>query len=460
MPVCENAKLRAATVARRARLPPDGPEVATIAPGTVLMNKSILCIAFHFPPVATSSGMQRALKFVRYLREDGWRPVVLTVHPRAYSRQNPSQLGEIPEDVPVCRAFGLDATRHLSIRRRYLGLLAMPDPWISWFLGAVPAGLSLIRRYKPAIIWSTFPVTTATLVGLALARASGLPWVVDFRDPMTMEGYPADPRRWRITRWLERQAVARAARCIFTAEHTRQMYVDRYPHLAGRSVVIPNGYDETNFPEHTGSAPFQSGRPLRLVHSGEMPSDGRNPGPLFEALGLLRAEGVLGSADFRLVLRASGVEDEYRTLAERLGVSDLVSFEPHVPYEQAIQEMVTADALLVFQGSAYNHAVPAKLYEYLYARRPILALLDRAGETENVLRGLGVESRADIGNVDEISSVLRPFIAQLRTGSASRPTLEQIAPFSRRRQAGKLVAVLEEVLRETAVASLSVPDRG
>ena len=85
MPVCENAKLRAATVARRARLPPDGPEVATIAPGTVLMNKSILCIAFHFPPVATSSGMQRALKFVRYLREDGWRPVVLTVHPRAYS---------------------------------------------------------------------------------------------------------------------------------------------------------------------------------------------------------------------------------------------------------------------------------------------------------------------------------------------------------------------------------------
>ena len=209
---------------------------------------------------------------------------MLTVDPRAYSRQNGSQLREIPPDVPVRRAFGLDTTRHLAFRRRYPGLLAVPDPWISWWLGAVPAGLSLIREYKPGLIWSTFPITTASLVALTLARISGLPWVADFRDPMTMDAYPANPTRRRAARWIERHTVARASRCVFTADHTLQMYTQRYPRLASRGVLIPNGYDEANFPDVTLQAAEQggdAGRRLKLVHSGALQPDGRHPGALF-----------------------------------------------------------------------------------------------------------------------------------------------------------------------------------
>lgn len=410
------------------------------------MDKTILCIAFHFPPVATSSGMQRALKFVRYLREDGWRPVVLTVQPRAYSRQNTSQLGEIPADVPVYRAFGLDTTRHLAVRRRYPGFLALPDAWVSWVVGAVPLGLAAVWRHKPALIWSTFPITTASLVALILAKITGLPWVADFRDPMTMEGYPADPRRRRFARWIERQTVQRAARCVFTAERTRQMYLARYPGLGDRAILIPNGYDEANFPAVATTPQPVAGRQLRLVHSGALQPDGRHPGPLFEALACLQREGVIGAGDFRLVLRSCEFEDQYRGLADSAGVAGLVSFEPHLPYEQAIQEMVTADGLLVFQGAGFNHAVPAKLYEYLYARRPIFALVDRAGETEAVLRDIGIESRAGIDDVAGIVSTLRNFIARLRAGDMPVPTLAEIEPFSRRRQAGRLSALLAEVL--------------
>lgn len=77
--------------------------------------------------------MQRALKVVRYLREDGWRPVVLTADPRAYASTHSNQLSEIPDDVPVHRAFAIDTSRHLSFRGKYPGCLAWPDPWVSWW---------------------------------------------------------------------------------------------------------------------------------------------------------------------------------------------------------------------------------------------------------------------------------------------------------------------------------------
>ena len=77
-------------------------------------RKRILIVAFHFPPVRVSSGIQRTLKFCTYLREYGWDPLVLTISPSAYDVTNPDQLKEIPNDVVVERAFGLDTSRHLA----------------------------------------------------------------------------------------------------------------------------------------------------------------------------------------------------------------------------------------------------------------------------------------------------------------------------------------------------------
>ena len=107
-------------------------------------------IAYHFPPLQGSSGIQRTLKFSRYLPEFGWQPLVLTVHPRAYPATSQDQLAEIPPRLAVYPAFALDAARHLSLKGRYPRWLALPDRWSSWWFGAVPAGLALIRRYRPA----------------------------------------------------------------------------------------------------------------------------------------------------------------------------------------------------------------------------------------------------------------------------------------------------------------------
>jgi len=94
--------------------------------------KRVLMIAYHYPPLRGSSGIQRTLAFSRYLREYGWQAIVLTAHPRAYPETGEDQLGDVPVDVPVYRAFALDASRHLSVRGAYPKLIALPDRWSSW----------------------------------------------------------------------------------------------------------------------------------------------------------------------------------------------------------------------------------------------------------------------------------------------------------------------------------------
>ena len=138
-------------------------------------------IAFHYPPLRGSSGIQRTLAFSRDLRDHGWEPIVLTAHPRAYENTGDDQLADIPEGVPVYRPFALDAARHLALRGAYPKLLALPDRWSSWSLGAIPCGLGILRRHRPDLIWSTYPIATAHVIGRWLHTLSGTPWVADFR---------------------------------------------------------------------------------------------------------------------------------------------------------------------------------------------------------------------------------------------------------------------------------------
>ena len=293
------------------------------------------------------------------------------------------------------------------------------------------------------------PITTSKMVALSLAKSSGLPWVADFRDPMSMKGYPSDSWRFKWARRIETATIARASRVIFTAEYTRRMYQERYPDLADRALLIPNGFDDSNFPtsgEAQNEQTQSEDRRLTIVHSGAMQPDGRHPGNFFRALKILKTEGTVSPDSLRIILRASGSDEPYRQLAKELGVDDLVGLEGYVPYEQAIQEMVAADGLLLFQGTVYNHAVPAKLYEYLNARKPLFALVDKAGEAASVLQSLDFNSIANIDDTSEIVAKFRHYVEDVRRGTYTLPAQTALAQFSRREQVGKLSKILESVI--------------
>jgi glycosyltransferase involved in cell wall biosynthesis len=418
------------------------------------MVKRVLMIAFHFPPLRGSSGIQRTLKFAQYLRQFDWMPVVLSAHPRAYANAGDDQLRDIPADVVVRRAFALDSSRHLSIRGRYPGWLALPDRWVSWLFGAVPAGLGLIWRHRPIVIWSTYPIATAHLIGLCLHRLTGIPWVADLRDPMTDEGYPSNRLTRRVYQWIERQTLRHCDRAVCTTPGAIATYRRRFPDIpATRFSLIENAYDEENFAEAEAALPARAqpaaDQPFVLVHSGVIYPSERDPVPLFEAIALLLARGQIDAARFKLLLRATGHDAYLATLIAQHGIGSVVELAPHVSYRTALAEMLTAGGLLILQASNCNHQVPAKLYEYLRARRPILALTDPVGDTASALRRAGIDSIAPLDARDAIVDALALFLAQAKDGTAPLAGDAAIFANSRRERTRQLAAVLDQVTAPT-----------
>lgn len=418
--------------------------------------RRVLMVSFQFPPMAGSSGVQRALRFAQQLPALGWSPSVLTAHPRAHAHTGDDLLEEIPPELPVRRAFALDAARHLSIGGRYPGFLARPDRWHTWLLGAVPAGLRLIRQTRPDAIWSTYPIPTAHLVGYWLSRLSGLPWVADFRDPMAHDGYPADPVLWRSFAAVERKVFARAARCTFTTPGAARLYAQRFPAAADRLRVIENGYSEAAFQQaertvrmegayaspSTAAAPAAG--PRVLLHSGVVYPDWRSPARLFEALAAAKVAGRVDAARLRLRLRATAHDDFVLALARRLDVADLVEVAPPLPYADALAEMLRADALLLLQSNDCNDQIPAKAYEYLRARRPVLTLADPAGDTAQLMRRAGLPRIAALEDGPGVAAVLDRFLDDLFHGRAALPAASAIAAASRESRTGELARVLDE----------------
>ncbi|MBS0354282.1 MAG: glycosyltransferase [Proteobacteria bacterium] len=373
-------------------------------------DRRVLMIAYHYPPVRVSSGIQRTLKFSQYLRDHDWEPMILTVSPRAYEAVGDDQMKEIPPGLIVERAFGLDTARHLSLKGRYFRWMAQPDRWVSWWPAGVIKGLKLIRKHRPKAIFSTFPIATAHLIALTLHRLSGLPLIVDFRDAMTEPGYPTNPVTWRTHRRLEQALIKHCTHAIFTTPGTRDMYAERYPDKpASCWAVIENGFDEDNFRDaETGLDASRIGLPgqMVLIHSGILYPEERDPRPFFAALKEMKDAGEASMETLRVILRATGSDTYYTKLLSDYGIDDLVSIEPSIAYRSALQEMMRADGLLLLQGASCNKQIPAKLYEYARAGRPIIALTDAAGSTAALMKKLDAPWITDIANTSAIRSLL------------------------------------------------------
>jgi hypothetical protein len=419
------------------------------------MSKKALLVAFHFPPIKASSGLERTLALTRHLPSHDWEPLVLTVSPSAYPAISDERLGQIPADTVVQRSFALDAARHLAIGGRYPRWFVLPDRWQTWMLGAIPAGLAMIRRHRPQVIWSTYPIVSAHWIGYALHRLSGIPWVADFRDPMveqdvrTGELSPAWGALRNARLAIEQRAAQDASALSFCTEGARQICLNRYPEVkADRWRVIANGFDESAFAaaERSSSGERAKDDAIVLLHSGTIyTSSDRDPSHFFRALRRILDLRLPRAKPIKVILRASGVESHYGDLLNTLRLTDHVVFAPALPYEAALQEMLAADGLIIFQGYTSNPAIPAKLYEYFRARRPILALADRDGDTARLMREESVGMIAPLENENLIVEALTLFLRDIEAGQAKLMAPSRIASFERAQAVSKFAALFDEV---------------
>jgi glycosyltransferase involved in cell wall biosynthesis len=355
---------------------------------------------------------------------------------------------EIPEGVVVERAFALDAARHMAIAGRYAQVTALPDRWSSWWPGGVLAGRRLIRQHRPAVIFATYPIATAHLIGSTLARWGGLPFVADYRDAMVVEDFPVGETLRRVYQRIEERIVREADAVTLTTPRARDLYRARYPAEDPEKIrCIRNGYDEADFGFLARNSPPRSApsRVIRLLHSGLLKLTERDPRPFLQAVADLLNQGAISRKNLEIVFRAPGDELLHRRIIADFDLQDVVLVRPPVGYREAIEEMAAADVLLIFQDSGCNHLVPAKLYEYIRTGRPILALTDRAGETAELIAESGAGMVFDIASTDDIRAALPGFLRMVETGKAPAAPLEKARRYSRRSQAGELAAVFDAV---------------
>lgn len=406
--------------------------------------KRVLMIAFHFPPLAGSSGIQRTLRFAQHLPEHGWEPIVLTVQESAYESTSADLLADIPKGMVVERAMAFDAARQMSIGGRYLQFTARPDRWISWRFDAVRRARALVKRYRPEVIWSTYPIATAHVIGARVHATTGLPWVADFRDPMAQDDFPEDRKTWQAFDRIERQAITAASRSVFAARGAASEYARRYPVHKDRMVVIENGYDESSFVavenEPSLGQPLNPGA-LTLLHSGIVYPSERDPTRLLDAIQMLVRTDGLRPERLRLRFRASVHDELLRRLAAERRVESFIELLPAVGYREALTEMLRADALLVMQASNCNDQVPAKVYEYARAGRPIITLTDPAGDTAAVMREFGLGDMAALDDAAAIAALLRRFL-EGGNRAALLPSVHVTRSASRAQRTGELAAVL------------------
>jgi glycosyltransferase involved in cell wall biosynthesis len=318
----------------------------------------------------------------------------------------------------------------------------------------------VLRDDKPEVIYSTSPHATAHLIALALARASRLPWVADFRDPwfepVPEPGAPSGALYMRLNRMLETLVVERCSHVVTSTTHLRDELRARYAQLPQAKITaIPNGYDEADF---AAVSPRVAGERFVIVHAGSINADFRDPRPLFSSLRRQSERGRVASDRIAVRVNGGGEYADSAAMREALVDVDLtsqVAFIPRIPFGDTLREFAAADLLLLLQASADTVGlVPAKLYEYLRAQRPVLALV-QPGAAAEVLAATGggwtIDPRDEVAMDNVVEVAYNAWKAgSLGTCSANLDALRQ---FDRRVLTGQLASIFAQLSVKTSAAS-------
>ena len=209
-------------------------------------------------------------------------------------------------------------------------------------------------------------------------------------------------------------------------------------------TLLENGYDEEVFADvPVDVAPLNAGH-RTILHSGIVYPSERDPTQLFAALALLRDRHAEVFAQLRIRFRSPVHANLLHQLAATYGVQSAIEILPPVEYRAALGEMLRADALLILQAANCNAQVPAKIYEYMRARRPILALTDPTGDTAQVARDAGINAIAPLDRPEAIATLLARFVAE--PSSCSMPDELAIANASRRGRTEQLARLLDQAV--------------
>ena len=458
--------------------------------------KNVLIISYYFPP-AGGPGVQRVAKHVKYLRESGYNPIVITAAPSDYAGcselaapPDESLLQDIPAGTEIHRVRSRQPFRLFALLRRLRleilrEFLFVPDSALTWILPVIMEARRIAAGQPVDLIYTSVKPHSVALAGRILKRLLGKPWVLDFRDPWTRYFLATFPTRlhYQVERILERSVLRHADHVITATRGAREQLLMVCRSLSKDKVTaIPNGYDAEDY-----SGPPCGGNAagiFTLVYAGVFcggPGAGAGPDPgpiascwrrvrrrlsyqprgfdrlahspkfLLDALKELFAEQPERAGKIRLV-HAGPDSKAHQAYAKELGLPPIIEAKGYVAHSEAVRLMEQGDALFLSLADSPagepNDCVPQKVYEYMGARKPVLALVPE-GDAADILRRAGTGVLCPPRDVPAIKQAV---IALLEHTVPVRPDEAFIRGFERRRLTGRLAAVFDRLTPAPAAA--------
>lgn len=421
------------------------------------MAKKVLIITYYWPP-AGGPGVQRVLKFAKYLPQFGWEPIILTIAKGDYHASDSSLLDDVPNSTKVYKVqyFSiLDFYKKLKGKNKKInsfeltkkggGLgfkalkwiranLFIPDARKGWNRPAIKAGLKIIRDEKPEIIFISSPPHSLQLIGFELAKKTGLKWVADFRDPWTDAFWDKELPRLRIMQKvnhsLEQRIISSADSLIAVGIGVINLLKKK---LDVQFNLILNGFDETDF-----NLIKKSSEKFRITYVGSIASV-QNPVNFFKNIHNLPIH-----IKTALEINFYGSFDQEVIKSSKEFGSNVI-FNSYIPHNEAIDKMTNSEILLLLIPKNSKGILTGKLFEYLATHNFILGIAPKDNEVDPILKkcNCGVTYTYS----DNLTTVLIEQFDRWNENRQITVNVNQIQQYSRKNLSRQLAKILENTIK-------------
>jgi glycosyltransferase involved in cell wall biosynthesis len=412
----------------------------------------VLLVTMYFPP-AGGGGVQRSLKFAQYLPALGVETHVLAPDDPKWVHRDPDL--RVPTQAWIHRAryIGPRARKPAEELRAAEGLeralvqaqvtarrLLLPDASVTWNLTAIPAAIRIVRREGIDAVITTSPPASVHFVGAAVQRATGARWIADLRDPLVANQQRRDDTAAARARQAANEQVARiVARRADAVTCVSEAIADEVRGLEPRGLVrvVSNGCDFDDF----AGLEYRPGPRFRITHTGSFFGK-RDPRPFLQAF---------HDADLDAVARFVGdFRSSDREWADSLGLGDRLELVDYLPRAESLRLQRDSEALLLLvpdAGGRGKGVLSGKVFEYIAAGRPILAVVPPDGAAADLVRETGSGLVVAPEDVDGIRVALQEL--QTRFANGGLPSVELATRdqerLSRRARVEDMAALVEEI---------------
>lgn len=389
--------------------------------------KKVLCMFFYFPPVNTPPSY-RALGFIRHLKNFGWEPIVLTVEERFIQdhQMDYSLCDWIPSDIKVYRTEFLDfetlrieegkeskfVTFISYLDSTFRGLIGsnVPDSFIGWFPFAYEKAKEIIEREEIELVFTSSNPYTSSLIGLKLKEEFFLPWIAEFRDPWSQNDFLYANKQTKnkrvVHKAIEKKILEKCDDIIVVGSNFKRMLCKEFNLNYRKVSCITNGYDEEYFKEIEKEGIKSDNSSFRILYTGTFYEKLNKPTDFLEALNDLVYEKKLPHFEFRVIGMGGKWIERYLGTASNQNLKEYITLVPQISPKESLKEMLSANALLLSIPKEYLWISTSKIFSYLRARKPILAIIPEEGDAASILKNYPRSVMVDPGDLEGIKSAI------------------------------------------------------